>query len=185
MNSEIRELCRELKGKGWTTDEISRESGVGYQTVAKHVKGVNDLRYTAAKEATDIAVGSDKQHKDAVEAESSRESIVHNYDKNIHNYGKNIHKYPRNYAGNYDNYTDNYTAKIRKKTNTGGYIVVWFVVTLIVLFLLDHFVFEGKMLAYIRSYFSKEPEEREEKVNEEEYKTFGFEGRSLEEIEEI
>jgi hypothetical protein len=67
-------------------------------------------------------------------------------------------------------------------SNNGGYIVVWFIIALLVIFLLDHFVLEGKLLAYIRSYFSeeKEPEEKEEIIEEEKNKTFGFENRSLE-----
>ncbi|MBA7545571.1 hypothetical protein ES705_37940 [subsurface metagenome] len=70
------------------------------------------------------------------------------------------------------------TGKVNQTGHNGGYIVVWFVVALLVLFLLDHFVLEGKILAYIRSYFSEEEEAEipPEKVPE----LTGFEGRALE-----
>lgn len=68
----------------------------------------------------------------------------------------------------------------KSMSNNGGYIVAYFVVILLVFFLLDHFVFEGKMLAYIRSFFSeeKEIETPREYVPE----SRGFEGRSEEDL---
>ncbi|GAH90670.1 unnamed protein product, partial [marine sediment metagenome] len=65
-------------------------------------------------------------------------------------------------------------------SNNGGYIVVYFVVILLVFFLLDHFVFEGKILAYIRSFFS---EEKETEIPPEHVpESRGFEGRSEEDL---
>ncbi|GAI28072.1 unnamed protein product, partial [marine sediment metagenome] len=63
--------------------------------------------------------------------------------------------------------------------NSGGSIVVFFVLALLIIFLLDHFAFNGKLLAYIRSYFYEEEKEIPlAKVPE----TQGFEGRSEEDL---
>ncbi len=69
-------------------------------------------------------------------------------------------------------------------SNNGGYIVVGFVIILLVIFLLDHFVLEGKLLAYIRSYFSEEKEIETplENVPENTPELTGFEGRKIEDI---
>ncbi|GAI57844.1 unnamed protein product, partial [marine sediment metagenome] len=67
----------------------------------------------------------------------------------------------------------------KSMSNNGGYIVIYFVITLLIVFLLDHFAFNGKLLAYIRSYFyEKETETPPEYVPE----SRGFEGRSEEDL---
>lgn len=180
MNSEIKKLCRELKGRGWKIDEISSELGIGYQTVSKHTRGINDLRYRTSNEAIGVVVDNNNQRKDSDRAEDNIQHTVDTVESNQHkypyNYGLNMHKY----GINKHKYAGNYTTETRKKTNNGGNIVVGFVIILLVIFLLDHFAFEGKLLAYIRSYFYEE--EIKEISQEQPPEPRGFEGRNIEDL---
>jgi hypothetical protein len=192
MNSEaqvsFRNRCRQLKKRGLTVQQIANKLHRPHSTVGYHVKGISNRtpRQTAA--ASIIGQTRIGQRKDAIRALDNAYPIskISNDLGVISNVGqgkKNIGQSEKSVGQSEKNIGQNPISNVLShpiSKNNGGYIVVGFVIILLVIFLLDHFLFEGRFLAYIRSYFSEEEETETPSENVPESR--GFEGRSIEDI---
>ena len=167
-----RSLALQLRKQGLSIREIGDKVNANKSSVGEWLKGVKSGQDRTGQDRPIVRPLTLRPsvrtvHPDRTGHQGQRTGLVHSVqDGQGKGKDKNIQDVPGR------------TGHSDRTGHNGGYIVVWFVVALLVLFLLDHFVLEGKILTYIRSYFSEEEETETPPENVPEIT--GFEGRYLE-----
>lgn len=180
--SARRKRCRDLKYKGYTIKEIMAVTGFSRSTVGRYVEGIKDQREKQAPIS---------QKKPISQSEGKgKQGGVGKLEK----YGKSrpeqhISQIPQKETANVGNTDQNsvsHNSQRRDMTNVGVKIIVCLGIVILILILLDHFVFDGKIFAW----FSEELESQNQALRGGEKIGCGscgkgFMGRDVSEFEEF
>jgi len=167
--SARRKRCRDLKYKGYTNQRISEITGFSLATVGRYAKGIKDQREKQAPISQNPPISQ--------VGGRGKKGEPGKYEKNGKSRpGQHISQVPQKETGsvgNADQDSISHNSQRRGKGNVGVMFIVCLGIVILILVLLDHFVFEGKIFPY----FSREA--KSQNPTEETKEKPGFGGRDI------
>jgi len=159
--------CRQLKKEGMTVRGISEKLHVPRTTVGRYVKGMADQR-----EIRDI------QTRTVCPTNPTNE--VGNTGHTDQDAMSHLSHLSHSKVTNRDQDSMSHKSHLsHSRGSVGVYILLFLLLAILILILLDRFVFEGKIFAWV---FGQLKPEDHSQVTEQKVPLIGFEGRSLDDI---
>jgi len=192
MNGQVQSSrvarCRQLKKEGMTIKGISEKCHISVPTVGRYVKGMvdqrekremqtrtvsptflnNEVRNTRNADQDSISHNSHISHiSQGVDTNADQDSISHNS------------RISQGVDTNIDQDSISHISQGRGKSNIGVSVLLFLGLTILILVLLDRFVFEGKIFAWV---FGELKLQGQDQGTERKVESIGFEGRSIDEL---
>ncbi|MBA7612630.1 hypothetical protein ES703_19866 [subsurface metagenome] len=194
MNGQVKSSwvarCRQLKKEGMTIAGISEKSHIPRTTVGRYVKGMVDQREIREIQTRTVSP-TNPNNKVGNTGNAEQDSMSHlshmsqgkvtNRDQDGMSHKSHISHKSHSKVGNAGNADQDSMSHISHISHSGGsvgvYILLFLLFAVLILLLLDRFVFEGKILGW---FFGESKPEDHSEVTEQKVGLIGFEGRSLE-----